>query len=294
MISVGNKIEIIVSSTRSKGTKIRKGSIGYISTVGKIYCIGTRKSTHGDMFIVPAKVVITRFGNEAKERNEVKFVSLVYPTVDPKQIKNKRTYLTKLTKQALDYTKEIQDIFKSEGISAKNVPAVVVHTLNGTENIIKKKTEYQAWFRSIAISGILHNILYCPPMDARLKTLNKLINGDFNLLNNLREGINSRNNTIALVDDLFAKGKKEVNAFTIRMQEVLQLDKLHKLHEMRQNCVPYLQGGGNIFSMCWQLHVFGLKNDIKSIANRSHTHKHYNTLALTWLNIYTDLMKKSI
>lgn len=294
MIPVGSKIEVIASSTKGKGTKVRKGSLGYISTVGKVYCIGTKKSATGAMFIVPAKIVFTQFGYETKERNEVKFVSLVYPSTDPKEIKNKRAYLNKLTKLALDHAEEVKQIFKTEGITVKKIPAIAVHTLNGTENVTRRKVDYSAWFRSIALSGILHEILYCNPNDPKLKTMNKLIVNDVNLLEKLRAGTNSRNDATALVDNLFIKGKKEVNAFAVRMQEVLQLDKLHKLHEIRINRSLPGRSRGTTFGMCWQLYAFNMTKRAEDIARSTYSGKHCSKLALSWLNIYSEMIKKSI
>lgn len=294
MIPVGNKVEVIASATKDKGARVRSGSLGYISTTSKVHCLGNNKTMYGAMYVVPAKIVFTRFGHERKDRNEMKFVALVYPTTETKMVKNKKAYLTKLVKQALDYSAEIRQIFKNEGINVNRVEPIVVHNVNTTSNIIASKNEFLAWLRSVALSGALHNLLFSPPMSAKTKTLNKLIDDSHANLSWLRATVSSRQSAMGYVDYLFGKDRSYLKAFVARVQEALQLEKLETIDNLRRSANSPFRGGGVVFGVCWQLSQLGLEKRINDYIPGSHMNRRVTKLAKDWSAVYTGINTKSL
>jgi len=152
---VGTKITIVASSAVKSGAKIRKGSIGYIASVGKSY-----KLTDSFPSVIPARVIFTRYGNELKQRCEPKFIGIIIPTVSPDIIKNKQTYLDSLTKQAQDLSPNLNKIFLEEGVKQKKITTVVAVASNKSVDLMRDQNELTAWMTSILYSNMLHRVIY--------------------------------------------------------------------------------------------------------------------------------------
>lgn len=289
MIPVGNKISVIASSTKSKGARIRKGSQGYISTIGEISSPGLNSFNGGGaMYIVPAKIVFTRFGHERKLRNEVKFVALVFPSIDPEPIKRKKIYLNKLVKRALDYSEDIRQIWQNEGIRINKVTAVAVSGLGCSENLTSNPTEFAAWLRSIAISGSLHKILLCNTTSPYRKTINSLTGGDKKLLVDLHACVSKKARVESFTNSLFKGDRKELTGFILRMQEVLKLEKLRSISAISDNR-PTRRGGGTTFGKSWELHTLGLSKLVGALVPRNYGTERIQKHAAGWFDAYTDI-----
>jgi len=294
MISIGNKIEVIASSTKGKGAKIRKGSLGYVSTTSTPSYIGGGGGMFtGNLLVTPAKVIFTRFGHERKPRSEVKFVALIHPVINPKTIKNKKTYLERIVKQALDYTQEIKEIFKREGIKINKVNAIAVHTVNTTENVTISNNECSSWVRSIALSGILHNLLFIGPNDPSRRTLDRLVANNTQNLDWLHTCVSSKTGVKQYVDHLFEGDKKELKPFVFRMQELLQLNRLQELQTFKV-FKPTLANGGVVYGMCWRLCSMSLMDNVeKGITSSNHVRRAIEQTR-GWFDAYNEIAKKSV
>lgn len=155
MIPIGTKVIVLASSTSAPGTKIRRGSLGYISSIG-----ATLHFHQLNVFVTTAKIVFTRFGYEKKRRDESKFVGLIFPhrMLNPKKSVNIQKYINKLVHKSLDASAQIREMFKSEGVKTKNITNIIVHKTLIECNVSSNYNEFKSWTSSILCSGHFHKL----------------------------------------------------------------------------------------------------------------------------------------
>jgi len=163
MIPQGHKITVLASSKTKSGANIRRGSIGFVSGIGKTYTFSKQ-----GMFVTPAKIVFTRFGYEKKERNETKFVTLLHPITSPSYIKYHQKFLNTLTIRSVDMTDRLKKHFANEGVLTKPSATVVIKHINHGTNLLTNLNNLKAWSSSILQSGLLHPVV----MSTKISNLN--------------------------------------------------------------------------------------------------------------------------
>lgn len=295
MIPVGTKVEVIASATKGKGAKIRKGSLGYVTSCGQLHDL-PRSSL--PVYVMPARVVFTRFGYASKERSEIKFVAAIYPSRSPKTLKNPESHLNKKLRQCLDGSDWIRNIFQSEGLKAKKITPVVLDTLNTTTNITSSKNEFRSWLRSILLSGILHKIVYSPSTHEFQKTLEDLTKGDQKLKSWLMASMASKQHAEEFCDYLFtvdgcsSKGK----TFIDRLQTVLQLNKRKTIAKTLENFKnkPMFYNTKLVYQGYWQLSSIGAQESIIQKIGTGYGSRMGYEVASLWKEIFNDISKTSV
>lgn len=247
MISTGNKVEVLISSTKKKGSNIRKGSTGYVATVGETHIVSNRIP----IIVTPSKIVFIRYGYEGIKRCEAKVVLLVHPSNDSVIIKNKKAHLRRMVKQTLDVDPDTKKrIFTDTGVN--NATAVIVRNSSISNNITNDKEEFLAWFRSISLSGELHKLLFCMPTDPANKTKQLLKETSLITLN---ECISKFAFMKKYVDNLFSEGvcSKKGIALATSLQEILQLKSMQTLHDKTNMVKGNPFSNNNILVLFWML-----------------------------------------
>lgn len=197
MIPRGHKIIVLASSTTKSGSKIRKGSVGFIAGVGK-----THDFSRQQMYITPAKIVFTRYGYENTQRNETKFVTLVHPANKPSEIKHVQRFLNRLTVSSIDMTDRIKKHFTKEGVNGKPAVSIVVDRMCKDNNLLDNLNDLKAWTSSILQSGVLHPIVMASK-DSNLNVAkNLLINGYPEFEANLRQCVLHRKQSNEFIDSI--------------------------------------------------------------------------------------------
>lgn len=294
MFPVGSKVAVIASATKSKGANLRKGSLGYIANVGRIFNIGKSNGyPSAAMRVVPARICFTRFGFESKKRSELKFVALIFPTIAPKSLKNPEQYLQRLVVQASDHIQQIKQNFQNNGTNAKEITPVAVSFINSTQELTTDKNEFSSWFRSITMSSVLNDILFTIPSNPYRKTLSALTGDSSKTHNRLIRSLSKRRFADNFVDDLF-KNQEEVHEWVFRLQRILQLNRMRKVEELRNKYQRPVMNNAIAFLDTWALNSLGLNNLTGLIPKRTMAHKTEESLALGWLKVYNKLTQKLI
>jgi len=154
MIPRGHKVVVLSSSTTKSGTKIRKGSVGFVAGIGK-----THDFSRQQMYITPAKIVFTRYGHENAQRNETKFVTLIHPAVDSSKVTHVQRTLNTLTANSLDMLDKIKKLFITEGVTIKPAASIVVTKSYKGNYLLNNLNNLKAWTSSVLQGGALHPIV---------------------------------------------------------------------------------------------------------------------------------------
>lgn len=184
MISVGNRVIVLTSSTSKKGANIRRGSIGYINSISATYC----KLSKG-FISTPAVVTFVRFGYEKKRRIESKAVMLIHPYVSTHKIKNVAKALKSIILISNSLSKTNNIMFENQQFGIKNVkkiPSVVVRNTMSNINLEKNDLEFKAWLYSIMTSNLMNKFNVVNADDP----LTKLKNETFTKIPGLLECLN--------------------------------------------------------------------------------------------------------
>lgn len=294
MFPVGNKVAVIASATKSKGARIRKGSLGYVANVGRVFNLGkNNRYPHVSMRVVPARIVFTRFGYENKIRSELKFAALIFPATDPKYVKSPETHLNRLVAKAADYHTNLKEMFQSEGSRIKKVTPIAITAVNSTQSVTENEIEFLAWFRSIAMSSVLNEILFAAPNDPKRKALVDLTGGDKLNQALLMSSLGNRKHAESFVKSLF-KNKEEVYKWTSRLQQVLQLNRMQRVNKLGEKYQRPMLTSSHRFSNVWELKSTGLEDLMHLIPTRMSSHRAEDTLANGWLQVYNRMAQTLI
>ena len=154
------KVKVLASSDTKRGATLRKGSLGYVANYGGLY-IKTKPtvSTIAHYAMCPGYMLVTRFGNEQKQRRELKPVVYVIPLnkglVNNKVIKTIRALL----EDAKLYTGHLTNVWKNQGIPVKKVPFIVAMPITACSDITSSDDELKAWAYSMFSSKLLTSAL---------------------------------------------------------------------------------------------------------------------------------------
>jgi len=231
MIFTGQKIIVLISSNTKTGAKIRKGSLGYVSS------FGTAKFNFKlNAVLIPAKIVFTRFGYEKKRRIESKIVYLLYPIGPCKSIKHVRKYLTSKVKIAQSMTSQLKQDLDKEGVKLNKLNILVVNKTNIETDILSSKNEFGAWFSSILQSGIFHKLYRINDNNEFKKAKSNLLANTHNELFNLKKCLQYNGEITRQAKCIYKN--KEIQFNIIRQFKVLlHLDIRKSIDKIRQKLI---------------------------------------------------------
>ena len=155
IIQAGTKVKVVLSSEIDKGAKLRKGSLGFVTTIGSepVY------TPNGEMLVVPVKLTVTRFGNEKKSRCEEQYAAVIYPNEAPGDNMPRRW--KNFIKRAVDSTAIIKNIFEYNGVNIRGrVPCVALLETTECADMCKDTNELTAWVTSLFRSGVFHELFF--------------------------------------------------------------------------------------------------------------------------------------
>lgn len=154
------KIKVLASTVNKAGAALRKGSLGYVGTVGDVYTPHKPANSLSITYaMLPGRLVVTRFGNEAKRRAEVKPVIYVIPinggVLNGKQFKNINTLL----EDAKRFTGQFASLWDKSSESAKRLPFIVATPTTEEAVVTASREELCAWVYSLFSTSLLRNAL---------------------------------------------------------------------------------------------------------------------------------------
>lgn len=154
------KVKVLASTTNKSGAALRKGSLGYISTVGGIY---TPIAPNGLMLphyaMAPGQLMVTRFGNEVKRRAELKPVVCVIPITSHQANGSKFKNIDALLEDAKQFTLQFAELWKESGIPNKQLPFIVAVPTTEEINVTASSDELLSWVYSLFLSPLLKSAL---------------------------------------------------------------------------------------------------------------------------------------
>lgn len=165
MIFEGTKVCVVSSSESRNGNKIRRGSLGYLSSVGLQTHIGRQEP----LVIVPAQIIFTRFGFQNKDRSESKLVYLVFPLRWDDNAKNKLKLLDKFTSMAKGTKPNLNNMLYTlaghrilthnvgHNVKSNKIPAVVVKAVDS--NIMSSENEFKSWLKSVLSGSLITTLI---------------------------------------------------------------------------------------------------------------------------------------
>lgn len=156
------KVKVLASSDTKRGATLRKGSLGYVANYGGLYIKSQPTSSPLRMAhyaMCPGYMMVTRFGNEQKQRRELKPVVYVIPInkglVNNKVIKT----IPALLSDAKLYTGHLTNVWKNQDIPVKKIPFIIAKPIMECSKITSDDNELKAWVYSIFSSKILTSAL---------------------------------------------------------------------------------------------------------------------------------------
>lgn len=189
MYMIGQQIQIIVSSQRAAGAKIRTGSTGFISNI-----YGSMFLEKLDISLMYCNVLFNRYGFEQRHRCENKKVIIIFPCreifLEGVKIKPQ---LNKMLKSVIDSTASIIDNFRNYDLKKK--PIFIIAT-NINTDVYSSKEIHRAWFLSICNNKFLSD------------KFNSIKNSDYNNSTILFEKFKNKSERHAHILEEFLKSNK--------------------------------------------------------------------------------------
>lgn len=176
MFLPGAKIRVLASTADGRKTRIKKDSLLYVVRGAGLSTPATnefRNKFDGSVLVMPAKVVITRYGNETRRRAEVKPTMFVFPIIDSDG-KDKAALLQKVLSELKGYGNQPVNMWSvnKHGISDKKLDYVVGYPTLEEANGMNTVNELSAWLYSI-INNMLH--YYANPLNATVEQRQRIL-----------------------------------------------------------------------------------------------------------------------
>jgi len=123
------KIRVLASTAKKGKTKLKENSLLYVVRSGGLsvpVSDAIHEKFNGQIAAMPAKVLITRYGNETKRRTEVKPTIFVFPMVDCGE-QDKGKCLRNILSSLKDYERHLENLwsYNKHGSSATNLDYIV-------------------------------------------------------------------------------------------------------------------------------------------------------------------------
>ena len=227
MLFTGQKIIVLVSSNSKTGAKIRRGSLGYISSFGT-----SRVNYKSNFILIPAKIIFTRFGYEKKHRIESKIVYLLYPIESSINIKYIRKYLITKIKVAKSMTPLLKQDLLNEGVKLNKLDIIVVNKTNEKVNILTDKNEFSAWFSSVIQSGIFHKLYKIEGNNEFKKVKLDLLTNINNEIFDLKKCLQYNGETIKQAKNIYKNKEVQLNIIK-QFKTYLHLDIKRIIDELK-------------------------------------------------------------
>ncbi len=283
MFFTAQKIVVLASSTSKTGAKVRKGSLGYVSSLGTPV-----RYLSIPAILTPAKVVFTRFGNEKRERNETKIIFLLHPSSVIKNLTNIQRSMNKKVKSALDMTDKLKLILKNENLRISRPDIVVAAPSKVKISLVKNKIEFQAWVSSVIQSGLFHPIFALGKKNDEAKLKNILLKNLPEVSTNFKRCLKHKGEIDKLTDNLYQDEYK-------RIKLVEQFKKY--LHLYMRNNIEDMAHQVNIRSLSVEVisqYFWLMVNNHIVIPEFEKTHRRFilrNThqIVMTWAQILDEL-----
>lgn len=233
MFNVGEKIKIIYSNDKRKGAKVRRGSIGYISTLSHPINISDKHN----YIMVLASVIFNQFGINDKKRIERKKVILINPLRIQKYttINTQKKFLINLMKLTRDSKSDIQlKLLNSGIIYKKNYPCVIALSSFNNLTISDEESEFMCWMYSILQSNVIQKFknLHFHKHSPKNKTYTNLLN-NVSIIKDLikYQLIGDIKNVNNLLKTIF-KDKNLRNLVILRFKSLLCLELMKSYEEL--------------------------------------------------------------
>lgn len=286
MFNVGEKIKIIYSNDKRKGAKVRKGSIGYISTLSHPISI-TDKHNY---IMVQASIIFNQFGINDKKRIERQEVILINPLRVQKYttIKTQKKFLMNLIKLTRDSKSDIQlKLLRSGIFIRKNYPCVIALSSFNNLTISNDKSEFICWMYSILQSNLIKRFkdLHFNKNSPENKTYTNLLNNipviKSLIENQLIGDIKKVNNLLKVI----FRDKDLCNSVILQFKSLLCLELMKSYDELygikrRINSYHY----GRLSNIYIKLYNSGI--DLTKIESINQTEKNAINSVITWQNIF--------
>jgi hypothetical protein len=171
----------LVSTAKKGKTKLKENSLLYVVRSGglsvpvsDVIC----EKFNGQIAVMPAKVLITRYGNETKRRAEVKPTIFVFPMVDCGE-QDKGKCLRNILSSLKDYKRHIENLwsYNKHGCSATNLDYIVGYPTLEETAPPDTIDELSGWLYVI-VNNLLHyyhNILIST-VESKFRILNDVDN----------------------------------------------------------------------------------------------------------------------
>lgn len=187
MFLPATKIRVIESTAGCGKTRLKKGSLLYVIKSGGLYTPTSSvfRGKFGKLVIVmPATVVVTRYGNELRRRIETKPVNFVFPFASggpQDRTKCIKAILTDL--KEYDHAMVNAWAMNKSGEPSGKVEYVVGYPTFEENNLCSSVDEISAWLYSI-----LNHILwyYSRPLNTNIETRNRILDDISNMLPELK------------------------------------------------------------------------------------------------------------
>lgn len=255
MFLPGTKIEVIASSATGKGAKLRRGSLGYISSQGSVRAIHNL-----GLFVMPARLVITRFGNENKRRIEHKWVQFILPQTSV--TKHPMRSLNTSIKKSQDANLITKSFFEDEGVQIKKAVSLVALPTTNESDYSEDINELKAWASSLLFSGFLHETLFGMPHTADTIQRTKLQEVLPEMVEKSHELVTHPKALYSLLDNFKEKGDFPALVNTIvwfRTQQMLITRKIfNEVYHIKE---PVFLNASKAGSLSWI--KYGMGTDVK-------------------------------
>lgn len=159
MFLPATKIQVLASTAKKGKTKLKKNSLLYVVRSGGL-SVPVNDTIcgkfNGQIAVMPAKVLVTRYGNETKRRTEIKPTIFVFPMVNCGE-QDKGKCLRNILSALKNYERHLENLwsYNKHGYSATNLDYIVGYPTLEETSSLDTVDELSSWLYTI-VNNLLH------------------------------------------------------------------------------------------------------------------------------------------